>query len=148
MFDGYVVKAAVAGAITRRGSDRKSITFAEAIADGLPVKEVDGVAKVLEADDGLDAMIGVKVRVHDGWALQVFPQEGTVLSIGFIQVPIAEDDEPKRNQSVFFDPENNVFTTDKTKTPVRAVFAANGQADGCAEIEVVQQVAVATSAAA
>ncbi len=90
-------------------------------------------------------MIGVVVRYHEGWALQVFPQEIGVLSTGYIQVPAADSITPKRNQPVYFDATSKVFTTDSTKVPVRAVFAADGIADGCAEIQVTQQVVIKAS---
>ena len=141
MQTGYIEKNMIAGFVTRGGADIKSITATAAIDAGLPVKE-DTDAKVLEATDGLGAMIGVVVRYHDGWTLQPFPQEIGVLSTGYIQVPAAASITPKRNQAVYFDATNKVFTTDNTKVPVRAVFAANGIADGCAEIQVTQQVVI------
>ena len=130
MQTGYIEKNMIAGFVTRGGADIKSITATAAIDAGLPVKE------------DLDAMIGVVVRYHDGWTLQPFPQEIGVLSTGYIQVPAAASITPKRNQAVYFDATNKVFTTDNTKVPVRAVFAANGIADGCAEIQVTQQVVI------
>lgn len=143
MQTGYIEKNMIAGFVTRGGADIKSITTSAAIAAGLPVKQdTDGNAKVLESTDGLDAMIGVVVRYHDGWTLQPYPQEIGVLSTGYIQVPAAASITPKRNQAVYFDATNKVFTTDNTKVPVRAVFAANGIADGCAEIQVTQQVVI------
>lgn len=143
MQTGYIEKNMIAGFVTRGGADIKSITAAAGIDAGLPVKQdTDGTAKVLEATDGLDAMIGIVVRYHDGWTLQPFPQEIGVLSTGYIQVPSAASITPKRNQPVYFDATNKVFTTDNTKVPVRAVFAANGIADGCAEIQVTQQVVI------
>lgn len=143
MQTGYIEQNMVAGFVTRGGADIKSITANSAIGAGLPVKQdTDGTAKVLESTDGLDAMIGVVVRFHDGWTLQVFPQEIGVLSTGYIQVPAANSITPKRNQPVYFDATSKVFTTDNTKVPVRAVFAADGIADGCAEIQVTQQVVI------
>lgn len=146
MQTGYIEQNMIAGFVTRGGADIKSITTNAAIGTGLPVKQdTDGTAKVLEASDGLDAMIGVVVRYHEGWTLQVFPQEIGVLSSGYIQVPAADSITPKRNQPVYFDATSKVFTTDNTKVPVRAVFAADGIADGCAEIQVTQQVVIKAS---
>lgn len=143
MQTGYIEQNMIAGFVTRGGADIKSITATAEIGAGLPVKQdTDGNAKLLETTDGLDAMIGVVVRYHDGWSLQVYPQEIGVLSTGYIQVPAAESITPKRNQPVYYDATNKVFTTDNTKVPVRAVFAANGIADGCAEIQVTQQVVI------
>ena len=128
MQTGYIEQNMIAGFVTRGGADIRSITATAAIDAGLPVKQdSDGNATLLESTDGLDAMIGVVVRFHDGWTLQVFPQEIGVL---------------KRNQAVYYDATNQVFTTDNTKVPIRAVFAANGIADGCAEIQVTQQVVI------
>lgn len=147
MQTGYIEKNMIAGFVTRGGADIKSITTAAAIDAGLPVKQdANGNAKVLESTDGLDAMIGIVVRYHDGWTLQPYPQEIGVLSTGYIQVPAAASITPKRNQAVYFDATNKVFTTDNTKVPVRAVFAANGIADGCAEIQVTQQVVIPAKA--
>lgn len=147
MQTGYIEKSMIAGFVTRGGADIKSITAADAIDAGLPVKQdTDGNAKLLEATDGLDDMIGVVVKYHDGWTLQPFPQEIGVLSTGYIQVPAAASITPKRNQPVYYDATNKVFTTDNTKVPVRAVFSANGIADGCAEIQVTQQVVIPAKA--
>ena len=146
MQTGYIEQNMIAGFVTRGGADIKSITANSAIGAGLPVKQdTDGTAKVLESTDGLDAMIGIVVRYHDGWSLQVFPQEIGVLSTGYIQVPAEDSITPKRNQPVYFDATSKVFTTDNTKVPVRAVFAADGIADGCAEIQVTQQVVIKAS---
>ena len=148
MQTGYIEQNMIAGFVTRGGADIKSITATAAIGaglpgPGLPVKQdSDGNAVLLETTDGLDAMIGVVVRYHDGWTLQVFPQEIGVLSTGYIQGPVAASITPKRNQPVYYDATNNVFTTDNTKVPIRAVFAANGIADGCAEIQITQQVVI------
>lgn len=147
MQTGYIEQNMIAGFVTRGGADIKSITATSAIGAGLPVKQdSDGNAVLLESTDGLDAMIGVVVRYHDGWTLQVFPQEVGVLSTGYIQVPAAASITPKRNQAVYYDATNKVFTTDNTKVPIRAVFAANGIADGCAEIQVTQQVVIPVKA--
>ena len=157
MQTGYIEQNMIAGFVTRGGADIKSITATAAICARIGVLAVavrhlgiggdltEGhvdVGAVLESTDGLDAMIGVVVRFHDGWTLQVFPQEIGVLSTGYIQVPAAASITPKRNQAVYYDATNKVFTTDNTKVPIRAVFAANGIADGCAEIQVTQQVVI------
>lgn len=134
--DPAVLGAAILQALTDAKADKKAD---EKKADECKKEEAKKDAK---PETKLDAMIGVVVRYHEGWTLQVFPQEIGVLSTGYIQVPAAASITPKRNQPVYYDATNQVFTTDNTKVPIRAVFAANGIADGCAEIQVTQQVVI------
>jgi predicted RecA/RadA family phage recombinase len=127
----------IAGSVTQSGATIKTITAAEEIAAGLPVKEVEGVAKVLEAGDAKSALIGVVVRDAAPFGFKALPRDIGALSEGYIQVPVAEAASVVRGQPVYFDAANQVFTSESSGVAVRAVFASNGQADGCAEIQVI-----------
>jgi hypothetical protein len=133
----YRQLAGIAGSVTQSGATVKTVTVAEAIPAGLPVKEVDGVAKILEATDAPEALIGIIVRDSVDFGFKSFPRDVGALSEGYIQVPVAEAANPVRGKGVYFDATNNVFTSESTGVKVRAVFAANGQTDGVAEIQVI-----------
>jgi hypothetical protein len=133
----YRQLAAIAGAITQSGATVKTVTVAEEIAAGLPVKVVDGVAQVIEAADAPEALVGIIVRDSVPFGYKPFPRDVGALSEGYIQVPVAEGAAVVRGKAVYFDAEKQVFTSEATAVKVRAVFASDGQADGCAEIQVI-----------
>jgi hypothetical protein len=133
----YRQLAGIAGAVTQSGAVVKTVTLAEEISAGLPVKEVDGVAKVIEATDAPEALIGILVRDSVDFGFKSYPRDVGALSEGYIQVPVAEGTTAVRGKGVYFDATKQVFTSESTGVKVRAVFATNGTADGVAEVQVV-----------
>lgn len=139
--------AGFAGSVTQPGATIKSAYADTEIAEGLPVKLKDGKAVVLEAGDKAENLFGIAIKrtpfaTFDPGQLLPFLHEG------YIQVPIAASVEPVRGGQVFYDPTASVFTTDNTKVAVRAIWSADGQSDGVAEIQVVTYIPTPAAAAA
>ena len=130
----------IAGAVTQSGAQIKTVAIKDsAIAAGTPIKldATTGEAKELAASDTIDVFAGIIVRDPAPFQrvnTNIF--EGA-LTQGFIQVAIKEGDSPRIGGAVYYDPANHYFTvTSASMVPIPARWAANGQASGCAEIEV------------
>lgn len=140
MITGY----GVPGFVTQSGAEVKTVQTSQVLNGGVPVKLVEGIATELAAGDTIDKFYGVIVR--DATILAIKHAEDLVgaLSRGYIQVAIKADDEPVRGGAVYYDPTNHWFTTTASgMVQIPAVWAADGQGSGIAEIQVRDYVPVA-----
>ena len=145
MITGY----GVPGFVTQSGAEVKTVQTSQVLGGGVPVKLVDGIATELAAGDTIDKFYGVIVR--DAAILAIKHAEDLVgaLSRGYIQVAIKADDAPVRGGAVYYDPTNHWFTvTAEGMVQIPAVWAADGQGSGIAEIHVRDFVPVSGVAAA
>lgn len=136
-----ITQYGIAGAITQSGAQIKTVLIkGTAIAAGTPIKldDTTGEAKELAAGDTLDKFAGIIVRDPAPFQRANTNMFDGALTVGFIQVAIKEGDSPRIGGAVYYDPANHYFTTTAASmVQIPAKWAANGQASGCAEIEVV-----------
>ena len=134
-----ITKNGIAGAITQSGAQIKSVLVKTAISAGLPIKldATTGEAKELASGDDLNDFFGIIVRDPAPFQRSNAGSYDGALDRGFIQVPIKTGESPKRGEAVYYDPATHQFTTTSASMiQIPAKWAANGQASGCAEIEV------------
>ena len=137
----YRQVAGFAGSVTKSGAVINSFNADTEIAEGLPVKLASGKIVEMATGDKAHQCVGI-VAKRAPFATFDAGQLLAVVHEGFVQVPMTEGETPARGGQVYFDPDTHKFTTTSaSKVPVRAIWAADGQADGLAEIQVVPHIA-------
>lgn len=136
---GYRRKAGLAGAITQAGAVIKTVNRGDTPLDvGTPVKISSGKAVAMTATDDMSLMWGIVIRNQHGFNNDFLDSTQAVISEGFVQVPMTAEETPSRGAPVYWNATTKKFTTTATgNVAIRAVFAADGQADGVAEIQVI-----------
>ncbi len=136
---GYRRKAGLAGAITQAGAVIKTVNHGGTPLDVCtPVKIASGKAVAMTADDDMSLMWGIVIRNQHGFNNDFLDNTQAVISEGFVQVPMTAEETPSRGAPVYWNASTKKFTTTATSNvAIRAVFAADGQADGVAEIQVI-----------
>lgn len=136
---GYRRKAGLAGAITQAGAVIKTVNRGDTPLDvGTPVKISSGKAVAMTATDDMSLMWGIVIRNQHGFNNDFLDSTQAVISEGFVQVPMTAEETPSRGAPVYWNASTKKFTTTATSNvAIRAVFAADGQADGVAEIQVI-----------
>lgn len=136
---GYRRKAGLAGAITQAGAVIKTVNHGGTPLDvGTPVKIASGKAVAMTATDDISLMWGIVIRNQHGFNNDFLDSTQAVISEGFVQVPMTAEETPSRGAPVYWNATTKKFTTTATSNvAIRAVFAADGQAEGVAEIQVI-----------
>ena len=136
----YRQVAGFAGSLTKSGAVINSFNADTEIGEGLPVKLADG--KIVEMAEGDQAhqCVGIVAKRSPFTSFEA-GQLIAVVHEGYVQVPMTDGETPARGAQVYYDPATHKFTTTSaSKVPVRAVWAADGQADGLAEIQVLMHI--------
>lgn len=142
----YRSVAGFPGALTQSGAVIKSAQADTKIAAGLPVKYADGKVVELAGTEKAADVFGIILKC--GTPFEPF-YPGDMLEVvheGFIQVPMTDGETPVRGGAVYFDHATKKFTTTTSKTPIRAIWAADGSANGIAEVQLITHLPAAVDA--
>lgn len=138
--------AGLAGAITQSGAVIKSVQSDVRHAPGIPVKISNGKAVALAGTEKAGDIFGIAVRQTTPFEPFYAGDLIEVLHEGFIQVPMTSGETPVRGGAVYFDKTSQKYTTTSaSKTPIRAIWACDGQQNGIAEIQLITYLATAAA---